>query len=130
MCIDYRALNKVTLKDRYPLPRVDDLFDRLSGARYFSRIDLQQGYHQVLITGFDETVFQNKKRTFKRVFFNGRFKRRFFFDVFLFPAEPLEPGPAGLPGLFPASSEGRGQSRMLLPAALACRHELKAPPTM
>ena len=53
MCIDYRALNKVTLKDRYPLPRIDDIFDQLRDARYFSSIDLQQGYHQVLISESD-----------------------------------------------------------------------------
>ncbi|GKG27695.1 hypothetical protein Tco_0406022, partial [Tanacetum coccineum] len=46
MCIDYRELNKLTVKNRYLLPRIDDLFDQLQGARYFSKIDLQYGYHQ------------------------------------------------------------------------------------
>ena len=45
LCVDYRALNKVTVKNSYPLPRIDDLFDRLAGAKYFSRINLCSGYH-------------------------------------------------------------------------------------
>ncbi|KAC9469347.1 hypothetical protein E3N88_45779 [Mikania micrantha] len=49
MCIDYRGLNKVTIKNRYPLPRIDDLFDQLQGSSYNSKIDLRSGYHQLRI---------------------------------------------------------------------------------
>ena len=45
LCIDYRQLNKVTMKNRYSLPQIDDLFDQLKGARVFSKIDLRSGYH-------------------------------------------------------------------------------------
>jgi hypothetical protein len=54
MCVDYRALNKAMVKNRYPLPRIDDLFDRLSGAKVFSRIDLCSGYYQIRIAEGDE----------------------------------------------------------------------------
>jgi hypothetical protein len=54
MCVDYRALNKATVKNRYPLPRIDDLFDRLSGAKVFSRIDLRSRYYQIRIAEGDE----------------------------------------------------------------------------
>ncbi|GKA17535.1 retrotransposon protein, putative, ty3-gypsy subclass [Tanacetum coccineum] len=49
MCIDYRELNKLTVKNRYPLPRIDDLFDQLQGARYFSKIDIRLGYHHLRV---------------------------------------------------------------------------------
>jgi hypothetical protein len=49
LCMDYRALNKVTVKNKYPLPRIDDLFNQLCGACVFSKIDLRSGYHQLKI---------------------------------------------------------------------------------
>jgi hypothetical protein len=49
LCIDYRALNEVTVKNKYPLPRIDDLFDQLKGAKYFSKIDMRSGYYQLKI---------------------------------------------------------------------------------
>jgi hypothetical protein len=45
LCIDFRQLNKLTIKNKYPLPRIDDLFDRLKDAKMFSKIDLRLGYH-------------------------------------------------------------------------------------
>jgi hypothetical protein len=54
MCVDYRALNKATMKNRYPLPRIDDLFDRLLGAKVFSRINLRSRYYQIRIAEGDE----------------------------------------------------------------------------
>jgi hypothetical protein len=49
MCIDYRELNEVTIKNQYPLTRIDDLLDQLQGARVFSMVDLLSGYHQVRV---------------------------------------------------------------------------------
>jgi hypothetical protein len=53
MCVDYRALNEVTIKNKYPLPRIEDLFDQLRGACVFSKIDLTSGYHQLKIQASD-----------------------------------------------------------------------------
>jgi hypothetical protein len=53
MCVDYWSLNEVTIKNKYPLPRVEDLFDQVKGASIFSKIDLRSGYHQLKIWELD-----------------------------------------------------------------------------
>lgn len=49
LCIDYRKLNSITVKNKYPMPRIGDIFDQLHGSKCFSNIDLQTGYHQLLV---------------------------------------------------------------------------------
>ncbi|GJU76200.1 putative reverse transcriptase domain-containing protein [Tanacetum coccineum] len=62
MCIDYRELNKLTVKNRYPLPRIDDFFDQLQGSRVYSKIDLTSGYHQLRVREEDipKTAFRTR----------------------------------------------------------------------
>ncbi|GKE92499.1 retrotransposon protein, putative, ty3-gypsy subclass [Tanacetum coccineum] len=67
MCIEYRELNKLTIKNCYPLPRIEDLFDQLQGARNFSKIDLQSGYHQLRVHEDDipKTAFRTRYEHFE-----------------------------------------------------------------
>jgi hypothetical protein len=62
MCVDYRSLNKVTIKNKYPLPRIEDLFDQMRGAKVFSKIYLRSGYHQLKIRTKDipKTTFTTR----------------------------------------------------------------------
>jgi hypothetical protein len=62
MCVDYRSLNEMTIKNKYPLSRIEDLFDQVKGGCVFSKIDLQSGYHQLKISESDisKTVFRTR----------------------------------------------------------------------
>ena len=67
LCINYQQLNKLTIKDRYSLPRIDDLFDQLRGARVYSKIDLRTGYHQLRVREADvpKTMFRTRYMHFE-----------------------------------------------------------------
>ena len=67
LCIDYKGLNKVTIKNKYPLPKIDDLFDQLPGSRVFSTIDLRSGYHQLKVRAEDipKTAFRTRYRHYE-----------------------------------------------------------------
>ena len=67
LCIDYRQLNRVTIKNRYPLPRIDDLFDQLRGVQVYSKIDLCTGYHQLRVEEADipKTMFRTRYEHFE-----------------------------------------------------------------
>ena len=67
LCIDYRALNKITKMDKYPLPRIDEMLDEMRGAHIFSKLDLQQGYHQIRVVPehIERTAFNTKFGSFQ-----------------------------------------------------------------
>ena len=69
LCIDYRRLNQVTVKNKYPLPRIDDLLDQLKGASMFSKIDMRSGYWQLMVeeASIPKTTFRTRYRHYEFV---------------------------------------------------------------
>ena len=72
--MDYRALNKISVKNRYPLPRIEDIIDQLQPAKLFSKLDLKSGYHQVRVTEEDtwKTAFKTKQGLYELGVFKYR----------------------------------------------------------
>jgi hypothetical protein len=67
LCVDYRKINEVTIKNKYPLPKIEDLFDQLNGAKVFSKIDLCTGYHQLKVreSNIPKTAFTTRYGLFE-----------------------------------------------------------------
>jgi Reverse transcriptase (RNA-dependent DNA polymerase) len=85
MCVDYRPLNEVTIKNKYPLPRIDILFDQLTGARVFSKIDMRLGYHQIKVRPeyIAKTAFSTRYRLYEFTIMSFRLMNALTFFMYL-----------------------------------------------
>ncbi|GJW48182.1 putative reverse transcriptase domain-containing protein [Tanacetum coccineum] len=89
MCIDYRELNKLTVKNRYPLPRINDLFDQLQGSSIYSKIDLRSGYHQLRVR--EEDILKTTFRTrYSHYEFQDKFVIFFIDDILIYSKDKKE----------------------------------------
>lgn len=99
LCIDYRKLNTITVKDRYPLPNIEDLINKLGGYKYFCGLDMKQGYYQIPLTKdtIDKTTFITPDAAFQRWVNNimsslGHSEILVYLDDILLPSKSIKQG--------------------------------------